>query len=136
MPTIRSEAFMGELKWYKRDPNAVLGGIGGLDLEERGAYLTVLELIYSNDGAIEDNERLIAGWLRVDIRVWRRLRHRLLDLGKLYVNGPNLRNARADREVSDCLKRYRDAVQAGMRSATKRGADITVLKNIARANRT
>jgi uncharacterized protein YdaU (DUF1376 family) len=122
-------ASMGELKWYKRDPRAVLTGIAGLTLEERGAYLTVLELIYSNDGAVEDDDRLIAGWLRVHVRIWRRIRVRLLELGKLYVNGPNLRNERADREVSAALERIRSAAQAGIRSAEKRSADIKVLKN-------
>ena len=120
---------MGDLKWYKRDPRAVLMGIAGLTLEERGAYLTVLELIYSNDGAVEDDDRLIAGWLRVHVRIWRRIRVRLLEVGKLYVNGPNLRNERADREVSAALERIRSAAQAGIRSAEKRSADIKVLKN-------
>src|SRR5262249_32860591 len=113
----------------KRDPQAVLMGVADLTLEERGAYLTVLELIYSKEGAVEDDDRLLAGWLRVDVRIWRRIRARLLDRGKLYVNGPNLRNERADREVAAVLERIRNAAQAGLRSAEKRSADIKLMKD-------
>ena len=90
---------MGVIKWYKRDPNAALTGMASLTLEERGAYNTVLDLIYAHGGAIDDDSKFIAGWLRVDVRVWRRIRRRLIEGGKLYANGPTLRNARADREV-------------------------------------
>ena len=38
---------MGTLKWYKRDPDAALSGMFELTLEERGAYNTILDLIYS-----------------------------------------------------------------------------------------
>jgi len=67
---------MGILKWYKRDPRAALAGMMGLSLEERGAYNTILDLIYCHDGALVDDPRLISGWLGVDPRVWRRLRER------------------------------------------------------------
>jgi uncharacterized protein YdaU (DUF1376 family) len=120
---------MGDLKWYKRDPKAVLMGIADLTLEECGAYLAVLELIYSKEGAVEDDDRLLAGWLRVDVRVWRRIRGRLLERGKLYINGSNLRNERADREVAAVLERIRNSAQAGLRSAEKRSADIKLMKN-------
>ena len=42
---------MGVVKWYKRDPNAALTGMASLTLEERGAYNTILDLIYAHDGA-------------------------------------------------------------------------------------
>jgi len=43
---------VGKVRWYKRDPNAALTGMAGLTLEERGAYNTILDLIYANDGAV------------------------------------------------------------------------------------
>ena len=61
------------MKWYLRDPNAALTGMASLTLEERGAYNTVLDLIYAHDGAVDDNDRFLAGWCRVDIRVWKRI---------------------------------------------------------------
>jgi len=38
-----------QTRWYKRDPNAALEGMAVLTLEERGAYNTVLDLIYTHD---------------------------------------------------------------------------------------
>lgn len=90
---------MGFLKWHKRDHNAALRGMMALTLEERGAYNTILDLIYAHDGELADNDREILQWLQVDPRVWRRLRLRLLSLGKLYVRDGYLRNERADDEV-------------------------------------
>ena len=91
---------MGTLKWYKRDPRAALTGMMGLTLEERGAYNTILDLIYCHDGALVDDAREICNWLNCNVRTWKRIRARLMDLGKLYVHGGCLRNERADNEVA------------------------------------
>jgi uncharacterized protein YdaU (DUF1376 family) len=123
---------VGELPWYRRFSREMLVDVGGLSLEERGAYFSLLELIHANNGAIDDDDKLIADWLHIDIRIWRkRLRPRLVDqLGKLYKNGPNLRNAGMDKEISEGQKRYRDAVAAGKRSAESRGDVIRLLKDV------
>src|SRR5689334_11258466 len=100
------------IRWYKRDCNAALTGMAALSLEERGAYNTVLDLIYAHDGKIHDDDRFIAGWLHVDVRVWKRIKKRLLDLGKLYLHAGAIRNERADREVLDALDRVASAARA------------------------
>lgn len=112
---------MGVLRWYKRDPRAALSGMMELTLEERGAYNTVLDLIYIHDGAIEDNLRLIAAWMKTDVRIWKRIRQRLIDCGKLYTHAGSLRNERADQEVLAALHRHTTAAQAGLASAIVRG---------------
>lgn len=91
-----------------------------LSLEERGAYNTLLDLIYCHDGAIDDDVHSVAGWLRVDPRVWKRLRQRLLDTKKLYCRDGKLRNERADTEVDKVLHRCLVASEAGLISAHKR----------------
>lgn len=108
---------MGKLKWHKRDHNAALSGMMVLTLEERGAYNTILDLIYTHDGSVVDDERFIAGWLRCDVRVWKRIRQRLLDLEKLYLIDGTLRNRRADAEVLRGLGRCLSAEHAGRTSA-------------------
>ena len=115
---------MGVLRWYKRDPRAALSGMMELTLEERGAYNTILDLIYIHDGSIEDNPRLIAAWLNVDVRVWKRIRQRLLTLNKLYPQGAMLRNEKADKEVLAALHRVASAAEAGMASAVARGYGV------------
>lgn len=94
---------MGVIKWYKRDPSAALNGMMELSLEERGAYNTVLDLIYSRDGKLPDDDRFISGWMMVDVRVWKRIKATLISRKKLYVEDGFIRNERADVEVAEAL---------------------------------
>lgn len=120
---------MGILKWYKRDPRAALAGMASLNLAERGAYNTVLDLIYINDGKLPDNGKEIAHWLRIDVRRWLRIRKRLIEKGKLYPYAGELHNERADIEVQETLKRIAQAAEAGR----KRWAAYNEIKDLADA---
>lgn len=111
------------LPWYKRDPRAELVEMGRLTLEERGAYATLIDLIHAHNG-VDDDPRYIAGELRVHIRIWTRIRARLIELGKLYLRDGQLRNERADREIKEGLHRWLSASNAGRASAVKRGYSI------------
>lgn len=103
---------MGKLRWYKRDPDAALGGMMALTLEERGAYNTVLDLIYSRADELPDDDRFIAGWCNCDVRVWRRIKARLIGLGKLRVENGMLRNFRATSGVTEAISRVASAAEA------------------------
>ena len=118
---------MGHLKWYKRDPRAALTGMMQLTLEERGAYNTILDLIYVHDGEVIDDETFLLPWLRVRAPTWRRLRARLLSLGKLYIRDGCLRSERADDEVRDARVRWLLAIKA----ADKRWATYKEIKALA-----
>lgn len=122
---------MGKLRWYKRDPVAALEGMSELTLEERGAYNTVLDLIYARDGKVDDDDRFIAGWLRCDIRVWRRIKAHLLKRKKLYLEAGSLRNSRADVEVDRGLSLVASASEAGKASARKKSDVKSNNNNIA-----
>ena len=115
---------MGTLKWYKRDPNAALNGMMELTPAERGLYNTILDLIYAHDGEMIDDESKILPWMNCDVRIWRRVRARLLSLGKLYVRDGCLRNERADNEVRDAKSRYLKSVTAN----NKRWAPLREIK--------
>lgn len=117
---------MGNLKWYKRDPRAALVGMSSLTLEERGAYNTILDLIYCHDGALEDDERGVSHMMQVERRVWRRLRLRLLSLGKLYVQDGKIRNKRADTEVISAQLRS----EVGRTYAQKRWSGPKLIKGL------
>ena len=125
---------MGDIRWYKRDPDAALAGMAELTLEERGAYNTVLDLIYSTAGNLHDNDREIAGWLRCDIRIWRRIRRRLVELGKLYLHAGMLRNGRADREIYAMQHRVLSAAEAGRSSWRTRKEKGSILNGWNRAS--
>ena len=120
---------MGLIKWYKRDPHAALEGMMGLTLEERGAYNTVLDLMYAHDGRLPNNDREIASWLRVDIRRWRRIRKRLIEKEKLYIYASELHNRKVDEVCENALRRVALASEA----ANKRWADYNKIKGVADA---
>ena len=112
---------MGNLKWYKRDPRAALVGMLSLSLTERGAYNTLLDLIYCNDGALKDDLPTVAHQMHVDLRSWKHYRQRLLDLGKIYIKSGYIHNERADKEVAEALGRSHAASTAGTISAVRKG---------------
>jgi uncharacterized protein YdaU (DUF1376 family) len=126
---------MGNLKWFKFDPNAALTGTLSLTLEERGAYYTVLCLIYDSEGSVADDEQILA-WLRCNARVWKRIREKLLKTGKLYIHGGRLRNRRADDEVNLALQKIASSAKAGLASAASRRQAIEILKGSVNARST
>lgn len=70
--------------WHKRYHSDALTGYRGLTLEQRGAYTTILDLLYdSGEEALPASERWMAGQLDVSTRRWRILRDELVALGKL-----------------------------------------------------
>jgi uncharacterized protein YdaU (DUF1376 family) len=87
------------MPWYKRDPRAALTGMQGMTLEERGAYNTILDLLYVHDGSLPDEPAAVCKWLGTNSRGWKRIRARLLKLKKLYVLAGHIRNDRTDREI-------------------------------------
>ena len=96
---------MGSLKWFKRDPRAAVLGMMTLTLEERGAYNTLIDLIYIADGALPDNANIISRLLGTNTRRWKRIRASLINKGKIYLIGGRLHNERADLESADAMHR-------------------------------
>jgi uncharacterized protein YdaU (DUF1376 family) len=101
----RRSSVMAKLPWYKRDPDAALGGMFELTLEERGAYNTVLDLIYARSGHLPDDDGFLAGWMRCDRRIWKRIKARLIELGKIYIVDGEIHNSKADEVVLTALSR-------------------------------
>jgi uncharacterized protein YdaU (DUF1376 family) len=72
------------MKWYKRDPDAFIAGTAELTLEEVGAYSFLLDLLYSRDGAVPDDDAFVSRNLRINPRTWRAIRERLIVKGKIW----------------------------------------------------
>lgn len=96
---------MASLRWYKRNAQDALTGMMMLSLEERGAYNTLLDLIYAHENRLWDDDRVISGWMRCDIRVWKRIKTRLVDLGKIVIVDGRITNLRATSEIDEGLGR-------------------------------
>jgi Uncharacterized protein conserved in bacteria len=52
-----------------------------LTLEQRGAYDTLLDLIYERGGPVPDDDRWLSGWMGVSPRRWRQIRQELFGPG-------------------------------------------------------
>jgi uncharacterized protein YdaU (DUF1376 family) len=72
--------------YHKRWHGNALNGMRGLTLEERGAYNTLMDLMYDRQGAWPDDERRTCGELDCDPRVWRRVRASLQSKGKIAIH--------------------------------------------------
>lgn len=101
--------------WYKRYARDFHEGTRKLTLEERGAYSDIIDLIFMAGGPIEDDDKGIAFKLCIDVRKWKRLRARLLSVGKLYITRGHIHNARA--------KEVLDQREIERRSMGRRGVD-------------
>lgn len=118
---------MAQIKWVKRDPDAALVGMAQLTLEQRGAYQTIQDLIYSRDGDLPDDEHLLCTHLRCRPQTWRRLRGDLIAAGKLRVNqtetGSKLVANRTETELKLARKRILNASNAAKKRWGNNGPD-------------
>ena len=102
------------LPWHKRNHRDAIEGYMGLTLDERGAYTTILDLIYDRGGPLPDNERLLAGYLEISVRKLRPVLDALVEKGKIRrCPDGSLTNGRAEKELQDQAERRRLAVESG-----------------------
>lgn len=109
--------------WHKRFHGDALNGYMGLTLEQRGAYTTILDLLYDSDWAIgiPDRERWLAGHLNVSVRRWKGLREELIQAGKIDLVDGMISNKRyrIERENAASLSRKRS--ESGASGGEKSG---------------
>lgn len=109
---------MSARPYHKRYHSDALAGFMSLNLEERGAYQTLLDLIYDRGGPIADNERLLAGYMGCSVRKWRALRDELIAKRKISINAEGLiTNSRAEKELENDAKTSRKHAENGLKGA-------------------
>lgn len=112
---------MSVLPYHKRYHSDALAGMMPLTLEERGAYNTLLDLIYDRGGPLIDNERLLAGYMNCSVRKWRQLRGDLIEKGKISLNRDGqIINSRARKEIENQSKTHRKLIEAGSKGGRTR----------------
>jgi len=100
--------------WHKRYHSDALHGFMSLTLEERGAFQTILDLIYDRGSALIDNDRLLAGYMGVSLRKWNSLRQILIEKRKIYIDENGMiANFRAEKEIENALKTSRKRAENG-----------------------
>ena len=111
---------MSARPYHKRYHSDALAGFMSLTLEERGAYQTLLDLIYDRGGPILDNERLLAGYMGCSVRKWRLLREQLIEKRKIRLNDAGeITNDRAEKEFENDAKTARKLAENGSSGGRK-----------------
>ncbi|MBB3947070.1 uncharacterized protein YdaU (DUF1376 family) [Rhizobium skierniewicense] len=102
------------MPYHRRYHGDALQGYRKLTLEQRGAYTTILDLIYDEAGPIERNERWLAGELNCSLRKAKALLDELIALRKIFITaGGKLSNHRAETEIQNSLNISRKRAENG-----------------------
>ncbi len=92
---------MTRFHWYKRDPDAALSGMAELTLQERGAYNTILDLLYARDGDLPDDDTLLARMVGCHGNEWRAVKAKLIARSKIWNEGGKLTAKRVETELKE-----------------------------------
>jgi uncharacterized protein YdaU (DUF1376 family) len=103
------------MHWYKRDPDAALAGMAELNFEQRGAYNSLLDLLYSRDGDVPDDDFKVARMMGAHWRSWAALKLQLIACGKVWSEGGKLTAKR----VQETLIEASELSQEQSRRASK-----------------
>jgi uncharacterized protein YdaU (DUF1376 family) len=103
------------MKFYKRDPDRALAGMNELTLKQRGAYNSILDLLYSRDGDVPDDDTRVARMISCHWREWKAVKLELIDLGKIWVEDGLI----CARRVQETLKEASDFSQDQSKRASK-----------------
>lgn len=88
-------------------PRDFFEGTQEMSLEQKGAYIMVLNLMYTRGGPISDEPGYISRYVGCSIRKWKQVRDELVAMGKLAVEEGVISNSRAD-EVLEKQRSYQD----------------------------
>jgi Protein of unknown function (DUF1376) len=113
------------VKWYKHDPNAALAGMIGLTVEERGAYYTLIDLLYARapQGIVTDS--LVIAALAVRPQVWHRLKAQLIAKGKVHEDNGKLMANRVQTEVETAT--YRMGLTRVLRGRQLKNQEVKIV---------
>jgi uncharacterized protein YdaU (DUF1376 family) len=88
------------MRWYKHDPSAFLEGVFGLTAEERGFYITLIDLLYARDGH-DVRDELVCSAMACNPRTWRAVKRRLIACGKVREVDGKLTANRVERTLNE-----------------------------------
>jgi uncharacterized protein YdaU (DUF1376 family) len=109
------------MHWYKHDPDAFLAGTAGLTLEETGAYIKIINLLYCRDGDLPDEVPLIRRTLGCHAHTWNGIKRRLISKGKIWISDGKIMAKR----VEGCLNSARKARETNQKNAKRRLKSMT-----------
>jgi uncharacterized protein YdaU (DUF1376 family) len=107
----------------------MLAEVINLDLRERGALFTLVDLMFVHGGSIPDDDDFMRRYLGCNVKGWHTLRDRLLRLQKIYRDGNDkLRSPLVDKGIKEARQRRDANAMAGMISQAKRQMTSRVVR--------
>lgn len=103
---------MSDTPFIKFFPGDFLGGVGGLSPSERGVYITILCLIWENDGPVSLDEGRLARRCGMPKAAFLRVLKSLMDEGKVFRSPTGITNGRAEKTLVDRRNRIQNATHA------------------------
>lgn len=87
------------LPYYPMYPRDFFEGTQEMSLEQKGAYIMVLNLMYTRGGPISDEPGFVSRYVGCSVKKWKVVREELVAMGKLVVQDGMICNSRADQEL-------------------------------------
>ena len=86
--------------WYKREPQAYLGGVVGMTARQHAVFSVILDLIYAHGGSCPNDAKWICGWFSdLGAASVRYTISELIEIGKLRENRGQITNKRAKNQA-------------------------------------
>jgi uncharacterized protein YdaU (DUF1376 family) len=111
---------MSRIKWHRDDHERILSLLHTLTLEEAGAELFVRTLIVANGDQLPDDDRFLAGFLRLGIRRWRQIKKRLFEMGAFFNENGFIRAPGLTDVIHEIREKIDKKVNAGRISGQSR----------------
>jgi uncharacterized protein YdaU (DUF1376 family) len=105
-------------------PRDFFEGTQEMSLELKGAYIMVLNLMYTRGGPVSDEPGFISRYVGCSVRKWKQVRDELVAMGKLHVHNGMISNSRAD-EVLEKQRSYQDKQAENRSRPNKNNAEET-----------
>jgi uncharacterized protein YdaU (DUF1376 family) len=126
----------GALLYHKRWHSDMLAEVINLDLRERGALFTLVDLMFVHGGSVPDEDDFMRRYLGCNARGWHTLRDRLLHLQKIYREGNSrLRSPLVDKGLREAQQRRDANAMAGMISQAKRQMTSKVVREFPKVSK-
>ncbi len=109
-----------DLGWYKRYPEKALHGMLELNLEQRGAYSTIIDLIYARAGNLPHDIEFLRKQFGVTTRVAKRVVDELVALDKIQIVDGIIRTRKSDVEIRSRISTITAQSEGGKIGAERR----------------
>lgn len=108
------------MKFYKRDPDRALSGMAELNLKQRGGYNSLIDLLYSRDGDVPDDDLRVSKMLSCHWREWGVIKLELMALGKVWITDGRLCAKRVQETINEAASFGQEQAQRASEGWVKR----------------